>query len=159
MLRTDFEQPIRELPTKVVAWRRIGEQDASLEKTLREYEKTSTKLEKAAGKSKGDKTGALSSELNQLTSSLSSLSPIVYTTYQRLDEERLRGLKEVIVRWGTVRGDIANRDGERADRAVAAIIGWETPEEVMSVGRRLGGGGGGRDSNGLVPNGASTIRE
>ena len=143
LLRTDFEQPIRELPNMNVAWRRIGEQDSSLEKTLKEYEKTSAKLEKAAtGKAKSGKADALSNELNQLTSSLSSLSPMVYTTYQRLDEERLKTLREVIVRWGTVRGDMATRDGERAERAVAGIIGWETSDEVLAVGRRLGGTGG-----------------
>ena len=69
---------------------------------------------------------------------------MVYTTYQRLDEERLRGLKEVVVRWGTIIGDMATRDGERSERAVSSIIGWETSEEVLAVGRRLGGGGGGR---------------
>ncbi|ORY20449.1 Muniscin C-terminal mu homology domain-domain-containing protein [Naematelia encephala] len=140
MIKTDFEQPLRDLPNKIVAWRRIGDQDASLEKTLKEYEKTSAKLEKASSKTKSSKTDVLSNELNQLTQSLSSLSPMVYTTYQRLDEERLRGLKEVVVRWGTVRGDMSSRDGERAERAVAGIIGWETTDEVLAVGRRLGGG-------------------
>jgi len=159
-LKTDFEHPIRELPNKIVAWRRIGEQDSSLEKTLREYEKTSAKLEKAAGKTKGGKADALLQELNQLTTSLSSLSPMVYTTYQRLDEERLRGLKEVIVRWGTVRGDIATRDGERSEKSVASIIGWETQDEVLAVGRRLGGGGvAGRGGNGPTLNSNADTRE
>ncbi len=127
---------------------------------MKEYEKTSGKLEKASGKSKSGKSDALASELNQLTSSLSSLSPMVYTTFQRLDEERLRGLKEVIVRWGTVRGDMASREGERAERAVAAIIGWETPDEVLAVGRRLGGkGGAGRSSNGPTLSSATSTRE
>ena len=125
--------------------------DSSLEKTLNQYEKTSSKLEKSSGKSKAGKADALSSELNQLTASLSSLSPMVYTTYQRLDEERLRGLKEVIVRWGTVRGDLATRDGERSDRAVAALIGWETSDEVVAVGRRLGGAGGSHARTGSAP--------
>lgn len=155
MIKTDFEQPIRDLPKKSVAWRRIADQDSSLEKTLREYEKTSSKLEKASGKKSG-KSETLSAELNQITQSLSSLSPMVYTTYQRLDEERLRGLKEVIVRWGTVRADIAGRDGERADRAVVNLVGWETGDEVLSVGRRLGGGsGGGSGRNG--PSNAPTL--
>lgn len=135
VLRTDFEQPIRDLPNKVVAWRRIGEQDGSLEKTLKEYEKVSSKLEKAKSK----KADALQAELYQLTSSLSSLSPMVYTTYQRLDEQRLAGLKEILVRWGTVRGDMATRDGERAERAIASLLGWEPSEEVLAVGQRLGG--------------------
>ncbi len=86
---------------------------------------------------------------------------MVYTTYQRLDEERLRGLKEVIIRWGTVRGDMATRDGERSERAVASLIGWETPDEVMAVGRRLGGtGGAGRaGGNAPTPNNATGTRE
>ncbi|WVR03547.1 hypothetical protein IAU60_000539 [Kwoniella sp. DSM 27419] len=133
MLRTDFEQPLRDLPSKVVAWRRIHEQESSLDKNLKEYEKTSAKLEKAASKSKSSKADQLQSELNQLTSSLSSLSPMVYSTYQRLDEERLRTLKEVIVRWGTVKGDIATRDGQRAEALIATLLSWETGDEVMKA--------------------------
>jgi tRNA A37 N6-isopentenylltransferase MiaA len=140
-------------------WRRIGEQDASLDKTLKEYEKTSAKLDKASHKAKSSKADALSSELDQLTSSLSSLSPMVYTTYQKLDEERLKGLKEVIVRWGTVRADMATRDGERAERAVAGILGWETGDEVLAVGTRLGGIGGARGAGSAPSISAATTRE
>lgn len=142
-MKTDFEQPIRELPSKIVAWRRIGEQDASLDKNLKDYEKVSAKLDKASGKSKSGKADAYQSELNQLTQSLSSLSPMVYTTYQRLDEQRLNTLKEIIVRWGTIKGDMAQRDGERAERAVGSLLGWETADEVLAVGQKLGGGTGG----------------
>ncbi|OCF36197.1 hypothetical protein I316_02070 [Kwoniella heveanensis BCC8398] len=142
MLRTDFEQPLREMPSKVIAWRRVNEQETSLDKTLKDYEKTSSKLEKAAQKSKSSKAEQLQHELNQITSSLSSLSPMVYTTFQRLDEERLGTLKEVIVRWGTVKGDIATRDGQRAESIIAALLSWETDEEVLNVGRKLGSIGG-----------------
>ncbi|WVW81891.1 hypothetical protein I302_103890 [Kwoniella bestiolae CBS 10118] len=142
MIRTDFEQPLRDLPSKVIAWRRISEQDSSLDKTLKDYEKVAGKLEKAQSKSKSSKADQLHQELNQLTSQLSSLSPMVYTTYQRLDEERLRTLKEVIVRWGTVKGDIATRDGQRAEGIIANLLSWETSEEVLSVGRKLGNIGG-----------------
>jgi hypothetical protein len=143
LIKTDFEQPIRELPSKIVAWRRIGEQDASLDKNLKDYEKVSAKLDKAAGKAKSGKADAYQSELNQLTQSLSSLSPMVYTTYQRLDEQRLTTLKEIIVRWGTIKGDVAQRDGERAERGVGNLLGWETSDEVLAVGRKLGGSTGG----------------
>lgn len=155
MLRTDFEQPLRDMPNKIIAWRRIGEQDASLEKTLKDYEKTSSKLEKASSKSKSSKADVLSSDLSSITSSLASLSPMVYTTYQRLDEERLRGLKELIVRWGTVRADMAQRDGERAERAVALLVSWETQEEVIAVGRKLGGGRPPTATNAAAPSLAS----
>ena len=151
MIRTDFEQPLRDVPNKIIAWRRIGEQDASLEKTLKEYEKTSVKLEKASSRSKSNKTEALSSELNQLTSSLSSLSPMVYTTYQRLDEERLRILKEVVVRWSTVRADMAQKNGERAERSVATLISWETSDEVLAIGRKLGSLGGAKGGTPNIP--------
>lgn len=142
LLKTDFEQPIRELPSKIVAWRRVGEQDSSLDKNLKDYEKVSAKLDKAAGKKAG-KADAYQQELNQLTQSLSSLSPMVYTTYQRLDEQRLSTLKEIVVRWGTIKGDMAVRDGERAERSVGNLLGWETGDEVMAVGQKLGGGAGG----------------
>ena len=149
------------MPNKIVAWRRIGDQDASLEKTLKDYEKTSAKLEKASTKAKSSKTDVLASELNSITSSLASLSPMMYTTYQRLDEERLRSLKEIIVRWGTVRADIAQRDSERAERAVALLISWETQDEVLAVGRKLGGGGGGggvaRSSNAVTAPSLSSV--
>ena len=59
------------------------------------------------------------------------------TTYQRLDEDRLRALKEVLVRWGTARADMAQRDAERAERAVAVMISWEAPEEVTRAGQQL----------------------
>ncbi|WWC58213.1 uncharacterized protein I303_100749 [Kwoniella dejecticola CBS 10117] len=151
MLRTDFEQPLRDLPSKVIAWRRIGEQDASLDRTLKDYEKVSGKLEKAQQKAKSSKADQLHSELNQLTAQLASLSPMVYTTYQRLDEERLRTLKEVIVRWGTVKGDIATRDGQRAEGIIANLLSWETSEEVLGVGRKLGNIGGNGNANGYTP--------
>ena len=138
VIHTDFEQPIRDVPSKSVAWRRIGEQDATLEKALKDYEKTAAKLDKAQSKSgKSGKADALSSELDQITSNLSSLSPMVYTTYQRLDEDRMRALKEIVVRWGTARADLAQRDAERAERAVAVMISWETPEEVTRAGQQL----------------------
>lgn len=143
ILKTDYEQPVRDLPNKLVHWRRIGDQETSLDKTLKEYEKTAAKLDKASSKSKSSKTDALSAELDQLTQSLTSLSPMVYTTFQRLDEERLRSLKEIIVRWATARGDLATRDGERAERTVSNLLGWETQDEVLVVGRRLGGASGG----------------
>ncbi|WWD22483.1 hypothetical protein CI109_106976 [Kwoniella shandongensis] len=150
---SELTEPLRELPSKVVAWRRIGEQDASLDKTLKEYEKTSAKLEKASSKAKSSKADVLQNELNQITSSLSSLSPMVYTTYQRLDEERLRVLKEVVVRWGTVKGDMATRDGQRAENIISTLLSWETSDEVLKVGRKLGGTGGAR-----VPESAVTTR-
>ncbi|WVQ76222.1 hypothetical protein IAR50_005887 [Cryptococcus sp. DSM 104548] len=143
LIRTDFEQPLRDLPGKVIPWRRINEQDASLDKTLKDYEKVSAKLEKAASKSKSSKIDVLQSDLNQITQSLSSLSPMVYTTYQRLDEERLRAEKEIAVRWATVKGDMATRDGQRAEGTVASLLGWETGEEVTAVGQKLGAIGGG----------------
>lgn len=139
LLRTDFEQPIRELPTKIPEWRRIHDQEAALEKTLKEYEKTATKLDKASSKSKSSKADALQAEIDQITRTLSTISPDYYRTYQKLDEERLKGLKEVVVRWGTVRGDMAGRDGQGAERTVAGLLGWETGDEVLAVGRKLGG--------------------
>lgn len=159
MLRTDFEQPIRELPSKIIPWRRIGEQDASLDKTLKDYEKIAGKLDKASGKSKGGKAEGYQAELNQLTQSLSSLSPMVYTTYQRLDEQRLKSLKEIVVRWGTIQGDMAVRAGERAERAVGNLLGWETGDEVLAVGIRLGGGGGGASRAGSVAPSLASTRE
>lgn len=141
-MKAGYEQPIRELPTKLVHWRRIGDQESSLDKTLKDYEKTAAKLEKASTKSKSTKADALSGELDQLTQALGSLSPMVYTTFQKLDEERLRVLKEVIVRWATANGDLASRDGERAERVVTGLLGWETQDEVLAVARRLGGGSG-----------------
>lgn len=145
LLRTDFEQPVRELPHKIPEWRKIHEQEAALEKTLKEYEKTATKLDKAASKSKSGKADALQSEIDQITRTLSTISPDYYRSFQKLDEDRLRGLKEVIVRWGTVRGDMAGRDGERAERTVAGLLGWETNDEVLAVGRKLGGGAPGQN--------------
>ncbi|WWC85898.1 uncharacterized protein L201_000765 [Kwoniella dendrophila CBS 6074] len=148
MLRTDFEQPLREVPSKVIAWRRIGDQDSSLDKTLKDYEKVSSKLEKAQSKSKSSgKADQLQSELNQLTQQLSSLSPMVYSTYQRLDEERLKSLKEIIVRWGTIKGDIAARDGQRAESTISNLLSWETSDEVSNVGRKLGNIGGNGNAN------------
>ncbi|KAK4688886.1 hypothetical protein P7C73_g1218, partial [Tremellales sp. Uapishka_1] len=146
ILKTDYEQPLREMPTKIIPWRRVTEQEASLDKTLKAYEKTSTKLTKA----KGGKADALSAELDSLTASLTSLSPMVYTTFQRVDEARLSGLKEVVVRWGTMRADMAARDGEKAERSVAALLGWETQDEVLEVGRKLGGVSGAR-GNAIPP--------
>lgn len=161
VLRTDFEQPIREIPTKVVAWRRIGDQDANLDKTLKDYEKVSAKLEKASSKSKSNKVDALQSDLNNITQALSSLSPMVYTTYQRLDEERLRALKEIIVRWATVKGDMASRDGQRAEAVISHLLQWETSDEVMNVGRKLGGAGGARvpERSASVATSTATTRE
>lgn len=155
MLRTDFEQPIRELPSKIIAWRRIGEQDGSLDKTLKDYEKTAGKLEKA----KKGKADQYQSELNQLTQSISSLCPMVYTTYQRLDEQRLKSLKEIVVRWGTIQGDMAAREGERAERAVGNMLGWEPADEVLAVGTRLGGGAGSGGRGGSVAPSIASIRE
>ena len=151
MIRTDFETPLRELPNKITSWRRIGDQDASLDRTLKEYEKASSKREKAEAKSKGGKADLLQQEVNQLSSQLMSLSPMVYSTYQKLDEDRLRALKETVVRFGTVRGDMATRDGERADSGMAAMLGWEPSDEVRLVGRRLGSAGTGGGSRPLPP--------
>lgn len=137
MLKTDYEQPIRELPNKIAAWRRIGDQEASLDRTLKDQEKTTAKLEKAMSKSKSTKTDQLHADFNQLTNSLASLTPMVYSTFQKLDEERLTSLKEVLVRWSTARADIAGRDGERAEASVAKLLSWEPIAEVESVGHRL----------------------
>lgn len=43
------------------------------------------------------------------------------------------------MRWGTVRGDMAGRDGQGAEKTVAGLLGWETGDELLAVGRRLGG--------------------
>jgi hypothetical protein len=143
MLKSDFEQPIRELPNKIPEWRKIHDQENALDKTLKDYEKTATKLDKASSKSKSSKADVLQNEIDQITRTLSIISPDYYKTYQRLEEERLKGLKEVIVRFGTVKGDIARRAAQRAESNVAGLLGWETSDEVLSVGRKLGGGGGG----------------
>lgn len=73
--------------------------------------------------------------------------PVVFTTYQRLDEERLRGLKEVCVRWATARGDMAARDGQRAEQTAAQLLSWEPQDEVVAVGVRMGSQAGGRGSS------------
>lgn len=143
MLKTDYETPVRELPNKITAWRRIADQESSLDRTLKDQEKTAAKLDKAMSKTKSTKTEQLHADLNQLTSSVASLSPMVYTTFQRLDEERLNTLKEVIVRWSTARADMAARDGERAEASVAKLLSWEPIAEVESVGHRIAQAGGG----------------
>lgn len=135
------------MPNKIVAWRRINDQEASLDKMLKEYEKTSGKLQKA----KAGKTGSIQAELDQSTAQIASLSPLVYTTFQRLDEERLKSLKEVIVRWGTIRGDMAGRDGERAERATGNMLAWETGDEVLGIGRKIGGVSGSNGASAPAP--------
>jgi hypothetical protein len=147
MLKSDFEHPVRELPNKIPEWRKIHDQENALDKTLKDYEKTATKLDKASSKSKSSKADVLQNEIDQITRTLSIISPDYYKTYQRLEEERLKGLKEVIVRFGTVKGDIASRAAQRAESNVAGLLGWETSDEVLSVGRKLGGGGGGGGGN------------
>ena len=147
MLKSDFEMPIRELPNKISEWRKIHDQESALDKTLKDYEKTAAKLDKASSKSKSSKADVLQNEIDQITRTLSIISPDYYKTCQRLDEERLKVLKEVIVRWGTVKGDIASRAAQRAESNVAGLLGWETSDEVLSVGRKLGGGGGGGGAN------------
>ncbi|EIW68045.1 hypothetical protein TREMEDRAFT_69537 [Tremella mesenterica DSM 1558] len=156
LLKTDFETPLREMPQKIVAWRRITEQDLSLDRTLKEYEKVSQKRDKAEAKARGGKAELLQQEVNQLSSQLVSLSPLVYTTYQKLDEERLRTLKEIIVRFCTLRGDMSARDGERADTAIASLLGWETQDEVRLVGQRLGSMGVGQGSRGPLMSSVSS---
>jgi uncharacterized protein YdcH (DUF465 family) len=93
MLKSDFEQPIRELPNKIPEWRKIHDQENALDKTLKDYEKTATKLDKASSKSKSSKADVLQNEIDQITRTLSIISPDYYKTYQRLEEERLTGLK------------------------------------------------------------------
>lgn len=137
ILKSDFEQPVRDLPNKMTAWRRIGDQESSMERALKDYEKVSIKLDKASSKSKSSKAEQLQHELSQLTAQLNQLTPATYSTFQRLDEERLRALKEVIVRWATLRGDMATKSGERAESAVAAVLSWEPTDEVIAVGNRL----------------------
>jgi hypothetical protein len=160
MLKSDFEQPIRELPTKIPQWRKMQDQESALDKSLKDYEKTATKLDKASSKSKSSKADVLQNEIDQITRTLSIISPDYYKTYQRLDEERLKGLKEIIVRWGTVKGDIASRDAQRAESSVAGLLGWETSDEVLSVGRKLGGGSaGGNRFPTLTSNSANTTRK
>lgn len=132
------------MPNKMPAWRRIGDQESSLERTLKDYEKVSIKLDKASSKSKSTKADQLQHELNQITSQLNQLTPATYSTFQRLDEERLRALKEVVVRWATLRGDMATKAGERAEAAVASILGWEPVDEVVAVGNRLSRANGGQ---------------
>ena len=52
------------------------------------------------------------------------------------------------MRWGTIRGDMAGRDGERAERSTGNMLVWETGDEVMAVGRRIGNVGGGSTAPG-----------
>jgi predicted RNase H-like nuclease (RuvC/YqgF family) len=137
-LKSDFEQPVRDLPNKMVAWRQIHDQESSLDRTLKDQEKTITKLDKASAK-KSAKADQLTADLNQINTTLTSLSPKVFATFQRLDEERLRSLKEVVVRWATSRADIATRDGERAEGSLTKLLSWETKDEVLAVANRLAG--------------------
>ncbi|KAL1407067.1 hypothetical protein Q8F55_006480 [Vanrija albida] len=141
-LKSDFEQPVRELPNKIVPWRRIGEQESSLDRALKDQEKVHAKYEKAANKANSAKAEQLASELSQLDGTIRSQSPKVWTTFQRLDEERLRALKEVVVRFATVRSDAANKEGERAASTLSSLLGWETSDEVITIGHRLGASGG-----------------
>ena len=144
-LRTDFEQPVRDLPNKVTAWRRIGDQESTLDRMLKDYEKTAAKLEKAASKKSGkNKAEQFQSELNQISSQLASQTPTCWKTFQRLDEERLRALKEVLVRWSTARADTATRDGQRAEAGLAELLSWECQDEVIAVGNRISTTSGGR---------------
>lgn len=122
---------------------------------LKDYEKVAGKLEKT---SKSKKADQLQAELDQITASLASLSPMVYTTYQRLDEQRLASLKEIIVRWGTVRGDMATRDGERAGSTIASLLEWEPTDELLETGRKLGGGRSGSVAPSTAPSVGSIRR-
>ncbi|WOO84703.1 SH3-containing GRB2-like protein 3-interacting protein 1 [Vanrija pseudolonga] len=142
-LKSDFEQPVRDLPNKIEPWRHIGDLESSLDRTLKDQEKVHAKYEKAATKGKSAKTEQLSSELSDLGNSIKSLSPRAWITFQRLDEERLRALKEVVVRFATVRSDAANKEGERAASTLSNLLGWETSDEVITIGHRLGAGGSG----------------
>lgn len=131
-------------------WRRIHDQESSLDRALKEHDKVSTKLDKAMGK-KSNKANELQAELVQVDSSIASLTPMVYSTFQRLDEERLRGLKEACVRWATARADMASRDGARAEQAAARILSWEPQDEVVAVGLQMAQAAGGRSSSRAPP--------
>lgn len=72
--------------------------------------------------------------------------------FQRLDEERLRSLKEVVVRWATSRADVATKDGQRAEASLTKLLSWETKDDVTSVGHRLASAsGGGRAGQSTMP--------
>jgi hypothetical protein len=155
-LKSDFEQPIRDMPNRVPSWRQIHEQESSLDRTLKEAEKVQAKLDKAGGK-RTPKTDALQSELNGFHTTLNSLAPKTYKTFQCLDEDRLRVLKEVVVRWATTRADLATKDGQRAESSLTKLLSWETNDDVIAVGNSLAGVG--RAGSVPAPSSTNTTRK
>ncbi|GMK56722.1 hypothetical protein CspeluHIS016_0305620 [Cutaneotrichosporon spelunceum] len=145
-LRSDFEGPIRDLPNKVLPWRSINEKENSLDRLLKDHEKLNTKLQKAQSKN-SNKAQEIEADLNAASQHISTQMPALFSAYQRLDEGRLRSLKEVVVRWATVRGDMAASDGQRAQQTAAQLLSWEPADEVVAVGIRLGSQAGGRGSS------------
>ncbi|BEJ10941.1 hypothetical protein CspHIS471_0103630 [Cutaneotrichosporon sp. HIS471] len=145
-LKSDFEGPTRDLPNKVLPWRSINEKESSLDRLMKDHDKINTKLQKALSKNSG-KAGELDADLNATNHQISTQLPALFTAYQRLDEDRLRSLKEVVVRWATARGDMAASDGQRAQQTAAQLLSWEPADEVVAVGIRLGSQAGGSGSS------------
>ncbi|CAK9779694.1 hypothetical protein CC85DRAFT_285156 [Cutaneotrichosporon oleaginosum] len=145
-LKSDFEGPVRDLPNKILPWRSIHDKEANIDRLLKDNEKVNAKLQKALSKN-SNKVGDLEADLSTSTHQISMQMPVLFCAYQRLDEERLRGLKEVVVRWATARGDMAARDGQRAEQTAAQLLSWEPQDEVVAIGVRLGSQAGGRGSS------------
>ena len=124
---------------------------------MKSWESAQTKLQKASKKG-GAKQQQAQADVEDLQSSLASLSPLVFTTYQKVDETRLAALKETAVRYGTTLAEITAKKGERAERQVGQLLTWDTRAECESVALSLAGTGGGAARTSSGPPTLSSVR-
>ncbi|KDE02740.1 hypothetical protein MVLG_06724 [Microbotryum lychnidis-dioicae p1A1 Lamole] len=147
----EVETPLRQSLSKP-EWARWQEGEASLGSTVREYESTLDKVQKASSHQGTKPAGSTSTKLltsqahlATLGSSLKSAMPAFLDTSQKLDESHQLFLKEALIRSGTFTSDLGRDRMEAGEGLLNTVLGVDEQAEIqgwsLREGMKASGGG------------------
>jgi len=126
------------MPSRNSAWSRISSIQDKAGKTVKSYDSSVEKVQKAQKKG-GSKLQAAQNDLQNNTTSLAGILPALISAHQSMTLDRLTELKELGVKFETVLAENGNRRVDGSERGMNRLLGWEVEEEVRGMAVKFGG--------------------
>lgn len=137
-LTREFETPLRSMQSRNSGWNRISSMQDKAGKTVKSYDSSLEKVQKAQKKG-GSKLQMAQNDLQNNTTSLAGILPALIGAHQSMTLDRLTELKEMGVKFETVLAENGNRRVEGSERGMNRLLGWEVEEEVRGMAMKFGG--------------------
>lgn len=113
---------------------------ASLAKELESMQRKIERLRESGGRKSSSKASSAISSVDDLTKQWESKAPYIFEKLQLVDENRINHLSAVLTQFETHEADQVERNRQRAESCLNALLNVETADEIKTFAVKLAGG-------------------